>query len=303
MSRQSNHPPRCPFLEEHMSIQNHESYSQHTKSPSQGSILEEHPAWLDELLDDEESDSKGCQSVSNSVTMLNSSAYTSSGANSYNIEDISVGNEIYCRLEAHSAYGPNSPRQRSNINFLENATTSALLEYVFQNALQYVDDTLCISENSDSGPNGDACSSAVELNAETITFKRHPGQRSRVRKLQYITELERTIVELKNLESELAVRVASLLQQRVALSIENSRLKQHVARLQQEKLITESQHISLKKEVERLKDVLVNQANGEMRTHFGHPAFAEATGSNAAWQNLISPYTEQTSSMGFGSAH
>lgn len=42
---------------------------------------------------------------------------------------------------------------------------------------------------------------------------------------------------MQALESELAIKVDSLLQQRAALSMENSKLKQKVARLQEERLI------------------------------------------------------------------
>lgn len=44
---------------------------------------------------------------------------------------------------------------------------------------------------------------------------------------------------LQTVESQLAIRVASLLQERVALSIENSKLKQQVARVRREKLTAE----------------------------------------------------------------
>lgn len=46
---------------------------------------------------------------------------------------------------------------------------------------------------------------------------------------------------MQTVESELAVRVASLLQQRAALSMENSKLKQQLARLRQEKLIVDGE--------------------------------------------------------------
>lgn len=44
---------------------------------------------------------------------------------------------------------------------------------------------------------------------------------------------------LQTLESDLAVRVASLLQQRVALSMENNKLKQQLATVRKEKLIVD----------------------------------------------------------------
>lgn len=50
---------------------------------------------------------------------------------------------------------------------------------------------------------------------------------------------------IQTLESDLGVRVAALLQQRAALSMENYKLKQQVARLQQDKLITERKLVYL----------------------------------------------------------
>jgi hypothetical protein len=48
------------------------------------------------------------------------------------------------------------------------------------------------------------------------------------------------------LESELAVKVASMLQKRATLSLENNTLKQQEARIRQEKLIAEGEfHISM----------------------------------------------------------
>ena len=46
---------------------------------------------------------------------------------------------------------------------------------------------------------------------------------------------------MQTLESELAMRVATLLQERVALSMENNKLKQQLARLQQEKSIMDGE--------------------------------------------------------------
>jgi hypothetical protein len=46
---------------------------------------------------------------------------------------------------------------------------------------------------------------------------------------------------LQTLESELAFKVASMLQKRAALSLENNTLKQQVARLRQEKLIVDGE--------------------------------------------------------------
>ncbi|KAL9402868.1 hypothetical protein Peur_006717 [Populus x canadensis] len=286
MSRQSLLPPRCPFQKHVVSHPIHKSSPQHHRSPSQGSVLEEKPAWLDDLLSDEDADSKGkclLRSASDSVTLLDGIVDSFSGLSPYNDEAASGGNETCSGLESASMYGPNSPRRRGNVTFSENAIASALSEYAFQNPLQYVDGSLCISGIKPLDQMGNACGSAGELNSETNPVKRHSGQRSRVRKLQYIAELERTVNVLQTLESELAVKVASMLQKRATLSLENNTLKQQEARIRQEKLIAEAQHMALKKEAERMKNKL-GFTNLKFRNYSRSSRPPEAARSEVTWQ-------------------
>ncbi|KAK9283949.1 hypothetical protein L1049_012206 [Liquidambar formosana] len=299
MSRQAHLPPRCPFQKKRTSRPIHdsvfptprngnESCPHHHRSSSQSSVVEEHPAWLDDLLSDPDSDSKGIfhrRSASDSVALLNGLVDPFPSLTPLNDEESSVGNET-SGLESACMYGPNSPRQRSNLTFSENAIVSALSEYVSQSPMKYVDGSLSISGITCSELKGDGCGFSGEHNTEASAVKRHSGQRSRVRKLQYIAELERTVNVFQTLESELAVRVASLLQQRVALSVENSKLKQQVARLRQEKLKMDGQYQYLKKEVERLKIGLANSPNSKMRTYYGPNHATEAVISQTAWQML-----------------
>ncbi|KAJ0046257.1 hypothetical protein Pint_05776 [Pistacia integerrima] len=288
MSRQAHLPPRCPrpFHDPISPLQRTESYPGHNKSSFQNSILEDQPTWLDDLLSDSSTNSVGIihrRSSSDSVTLLDGLADSFSGLNPCKDDDNSVGNKTCSGLESACVYGPNSPRKRGNITFSENAIVSALSECVVENPLQYVDESLCISGINHSDLKGDACTSTGELNAEAKMAKRHSGQRSRVRKLQYIAELERT-----TLQSELSVRVASLLQQHVSLSLENRTLKQQVARVQQEKLIMEGQYKSLKKEAERLKIVLAKSSpTSKAKAYFGSSrSAAEASRSEVSWQML-----------------
>ncbi|KAJ6900879.1 basic leucine zipper 6-like [Populus alba x Populus x berolinensis] len=346
MSRQSLLPPRCPFQKHVVSRPIHDSYPQHHRSPSQGSISGEKLAWLDDLLSDEDADSRGTclrRSASDSVTLLEGIVDSFSGLSPNNNEAASGGGETCSGLESASMYGPNSPRRRGNVTFSENAIASALSEYAFQNPMQYVDGSLCIWGNAPLDSMGNACGLAGELNGETSTVKRclvgvrdsvecidpeqtlaeaqlldfppednprysvllslrnvllfttclqrehydsslQSGQRSRVRKLQYIAELERTVNVLQTLESELAFKVASMLQKRAALSLENNTLKQQVARLRQEKLIVDAQHKTLKKEAERLKNKLGSSTNNKFRTYSRSSLSPEAARSEVTWQ-------------------
>lgn len=299
MSRQPHLPPRCPFQKKHVSGPIHdpisppqraESYVRHHKSSSQSSILEDQPAWLDNLLSDPGANSVGIlhrRSASDSVTLLDGIVGSFLDLNPRNDDKNLDGHEACSGLESSCLYGPNSPRKRSNLTFAGNAIVSALSESALENhLLQYVDESLCISGVIPSDLNGDTHTLTGEHNAETKMTKRQFGQRSRVRKLQYIAELERTVEYFQTLQADLGARVALLLQQHVSLSMENSKLKQKIARVQKEKLIMEGQYQYLKKEAERLKVSLAISPRSKVKTYFGTNSAAEGSQSGVNWQML-----------------
>eukprot|EP01018_Ginkgo_biloba_P031791 Gb_15846 [translate_table: standard] len=92
----------------------------------------------------------------------------------------------------------------------------------------------------------------VDPNTDIQRPNRQSAQRSRVRKLQYISELERSVHILQAEELELSAEAAFLNQQRLILTLDNQALKQQIAVLAQEKMIKDAQRESLKKEAERL---------------------------------------------------
>ncbi|XP_058208046.1 uncharacterized protein LOC131321042 [Rhododendron vialii] len=207
------------------------------------------------------------------------------GLVSLNDDDSSVSSETGCVFESGCMYGPNSPRSKGKFTFPENTMVSALSDCLFQNPMEYLDGGLCASGmvhcevQHGSGLAGEA-------NAESKADIRHSGQCSRVRKLQYIAELERTVDVLQTLESELAVHVASLLQQRAALSMENGKLKQQMARLKKEKVIVDGRYQPLKKELERLKIRVAYSSSGDVEKDFRSSSAAEGVSLDAAWQML-----------------
>ncbi|XP_016494572.2 basic leucine zipper 2 [Nicotiana tabacum] len=297
MSRQAHLPPRCPFqkkpltspVQDHFTTTLHQHNPlppRHHKSISQSSILEEQPAWLDELLNESDSNSGGMmhrRSASDSLTLLDG-LVSFEGFDKFDETESNASCESDSSSKTNCIYGPNSPRGKSNITFAENAIVSALSEYVSPNPLQYLDRCISVSGAAQSELASNVSGAANDVNAEAKAMKRHPGQRSRVRKLQYIAELERTVNTYEALESELAAKVASLLQQRVALSMENRELKQQMLRLQQEKVIVDAQYRSLRKELERLR-YLAHSPNSKMNTKFRLSSAAEI-GSETAWQML-----------------
>ncbi|KAJ6298315.1 hypothetical protein OIU76_019463 [Salix suchowensis] len=92
-----------------------------------------------------------------------------------------------------------------------------------------------------------------------ILANRQSAQRSRVRKLQYISELERSVTTLQTEVSALSPRVAFLDHQRLILNVDNSALKQRIAALAQDKIFKDAHQEALKKEIERLRQVYHHQ--------------------------------------------
>ncbi|KAL5989550.1 hypothetical protein ACLOJK_010442 [Asimina triloba] len=92
-----------------------------------------------------------------------------------------------------------------------------------------------------------------------ILANRQSAQRSRVRKLQYISELERSVTTLQTEVSALSPRVAFLDHQRLVLNVDNSALKQRIAALAQDKIFKDAHQEALKKEIERLRHVYHQQ--------------------------------------------
>lgn len=97
-----------------------------------------------------------------------------------------------------------------------------------------------------------------------ILANRQSAQRSRVRKLQYISELERSVTSLQTEVSVLSPRVAFLDHQRLLLNVDNSALKQRIAALAQDKIFKDAHQEALKREIERLRQVYHQQALKKM---------------------------------------
>ncbi|XP_020111284.1 basic leucine zipper 61 [Ananas comosus] len=278
MSRPANLPPRFPLLNRSSLPRTPDSpsgttnrdgtlFTQQHRSPSQASFTEQ-PSWFDDLLTEPERIPSGSslrRASSDSAVMLNVlTSFQSpifpiheddsiSNEDSEQLSEIKVEGEIGCRIEASCVYGPNSPRQKSRLTTSESSMVNAVLENVPRNPLQYLTADLAPCSNiSESSVKVDANSVAADPDPEKAS-RRRSGQRSRVRKLQYIAELERAVDSLQTLGAELAARVASLFQLRAALSLENNQLRRQIASLRQEKVFKDGQMQSLKNEAEKLK--------------------------------------------------
>ncbi|KAK6934206.1 Basic-leucine zipper domain [Dillenia turbinata] len=102
-----------------------------------------------------------------------------------------------------------------------------------------------------------------------ILANRQSAQRSRVRKLQYISELERSVTTLQTEVSALSPRVAFLDHQRLVLNVDNGALKQRIAALAQDKIFKDAHQEALKKEIDRLRQVYHQQNLKRMNSNGG----------------------------------
>lgn len=260
MSRQPRLPPRCPISRAHSldspssaTFKDEISRSRHQKSVSTSFGLEEQPAWLDDLLGDWDSGLKiktQCGEGSDSGIVLDD---VNREKDDKDVCSRDVGRTA---LESACVYGPNSPRSKDKVSTEESAIVSALSEYASHGPF--------VSGFTQFDSVQDAAGEA-DMDAKP---KRHSAQRSRVRKLQYIAELERTVENFQSIVSDLAVRVDSVGKQRVYLSVENKQLKQQLARMQQEKFLKERQYNCMRNEVERLNRGVAFSRSSKGRTLF-----------------------------------
>ncbi|KAK4486983.1 hypothetical protein RD792_006298 [Penstemon davidsonii] len=102
-----------------------------------------------------------------------------------------------------------------------------------------------------------------------ILANRQSAQKSRVRKLQYISELERSVNTLQAEVSVLSPRVAFLDHQRLVLNVDNNVLKQRIAALAQDKVFKDAHQEALKREVERLRQIYYQQNLNKMGNSTG----------------------------------
>lgn len=123
-----------------------------------------------------------------------------------------------------------------------------------------IDHTFWQAINGESSSSSTPMDSSLDLKgAKRILANRQSAQRSRVRKLQYIAELERSVNILEAEVSALSSQVAYLDHQRLVLAADNSVLKQRIAALTQENLFKDAHYDAVKQEVQRLRQLLCHR--------------------------------------------
>uniref|UniRef100_A0ACD5YNR2 Uncharacterized protein n=1 Tax=Avena sativa TaxID=4498 RepID=A0ACD5YNR2_AVESA len=300
MSRSPHLPPRCPPLGPQITRRDDSLFTQSCRFPSEDPFFGEPPCWLDDLLADSGKTPnlpplrRACSdsdAILDALTtfqnpILPIEGYVQPAGDTRDSLDAAAGGESGSGVEGSCVYGPNSPRQKSRLTSSESSMVNAVLENVPSNPLQYLtnDPSFSLHGNVTNGT-GDGYDDVNHLDQDK-SFKRRSGQRSRVRKLQYIADLERTVHSLQDMGADLAIRVASHFQLRNALSTENKQLRRQIDSLQKAKLIKDGQTLFLKKETERLKQISARHRRSRSVTSCFETGSFGADPSAINWQML-----------------
>ncbi|XP_059653546.1 uncharacterized protein At4g06598-like [Cornus florida] len=276
-----------------------EGNSYHQRTSSESVLMEEQPTWLDELLDEPETPvRRGGHRRSSSDSFAYVDAYDATNVEyraqdeykSRNITSVpSWGPQETDRYRGarHASFytEPNSWGKQKNrgwdSSLNSTAHPSGLLSASANSILQSSRSS-CALQKSDGVPSPatekqdpvesdphDAkavserkdCSHAKPSASETDTkrAKQQFAQRSRVRKLRYIAELETNVQALQAKGSEISAELEFLNQQHLILNMENKALKQRLESLAQEQLIKYLEHEVLEKEIGRLRAMFQQQ--------------------------------------------
>lgn len=126
------------------------------------------------------------------------------------------------------------------------------------------------SEMEESTHDFKGASEISQSETDTKRVKQQFAQRSRVRKLQYIAELERNVQALQAEGMEVSAELEFMDQQNLILNMENQTLKQRLESLSQEHLIKKLQQEMLEREIARLRLLFQQQQQKSPMPTAGH---------------------------------
>lgn len=258
----------------------------HHRTSSESLVMEEQPSWLDDLLNEPETP---VQRGGHRRSSSDSFAYLDAGnvSNENYTQDDSQCKNMYLPswasqdFDSHQASfhmkaswikQKNRTRElppttlTTNPGARSSAKSSILLESSrsLSTTPQEANGFSSTTEKQDSAetglpdrkPSERMDSSHVKpglADTDNKRAKQQFAQRSRVRKLQYIAELERNVQALQANGSEVSAELEFLSQQNLILGMENKALKQRLESLSQEQLIKYLEHEVLEREIGRLR--------------------------------------------------
>ncbi|XP_010522994.1 PREDICTED: uncharacterized protein At4g06598 isoform X2 [Tarenaya hassleriana] len=276
-----------------------EGNAHHHRTSSESFLMEEQPSWLDDLLNEPEtpvrkgghrrssSDSFAYVDAANVSDMhyslwddgRNKNSFAGHARGPKEFDDLKDAQHVSFYPAFHLAKPKNKAwdsisdagaRPSNSSLFLENTSVpnpgsssvpyeteriSCAVDGKMAHATQFSNNFCKVS--ADKKDNSQAKLAASE--ADTKRARQQFAQRSRVRKIQYIAELERNVQALQAEGSEVSAELDFLNQQNLILSVENKTLKQRLESLAQEQLIKYLEHEVLEKEIVRLRALYQQQ--------------------------------------------
>lgn len=283
---------------------NREGNVHHQRTSSESLLIEEQPSWLDDLLNEPETPvRRGGHRRSSSdsfayIDVGNASNLDYAAQDDFKYKNMmsipSWGSQDF---DLHKDVQPASFYADVHLAKQKNRAWEPSLNAVANPSSRPVkDNTVCQSSGSSCSPHeadGVPCtasekqdqvesslldpkasserrdSNAKPSASETDTkrAKQQFAQRSRVRKLQYIAELERNVQALQAEGSEASAELEFLNQQNLILNMENKALKQRLESLAQEQLIKYLEQEVLEREIGRLRAVYQQQQQQPSSSH------------------------------------
>ncbi|KAL5701071.1 hypothetical protein ACHQM5_026449 [Ranunculus cassubicifolius] len=268
----------------------------HQRTSSESFLIEEQPSWVEELLDEPDTPVRRGhrRSSSDSYAYLDAA----NASNIYNAlqEDYKFNNmrssipsrgssqdfDFYRDVRNTTSFyqEPNFGRDKNNTNRAWEPPSLGSVTYPF--GLPSANDNAGIQisrtsqdgipstatgkqEHDESNPHdhkGSADKSqskSASTDTDPKRAKQQFAQRSRVRKLQYIAELERNVEALQVEGSEVSAEIEFLDQQNLILNMQNKALKQRLDSLAQEHVIKRLEQEMLEREIARLQTVYQQQ--------------------------------------------
>ncbi|GMJ03528.1 hypothetical protein like AT1G58110 [Hibiscus trionum] len=273
-----------------------EGNTHHQRTSSESHLIEEQPSWLDDLLSEPEtpvrrgghrrssSDSFAYIDVSN-VPNLDYVAQDDSGYKnmicepSWTHRDFDYHSHKDARLNSfYSDMNLLKQKNRAWDSSLNAVTHPSGLPSLQGNTFVQGLGSSCSPQEVEVPPSTaskkqDSAESAAKSSSsdnDAKHAKQQFAQRSRVRKLQYIAELERNVQALQAEGSEVSAELEFLNQQNLILSMENKALKQRLESLAQEKAIKYFEQEVLEREISRLRVVYQQQQNRQQQPSASH---------------------------------
>ncbi|XP_078165007.1 basic leucine zipper 6-like [Carex rostrata] len=204
------------------------------------------PSWVDEFLEYSSAKRRSHRrSVSDSVAFM---------------EEPDCGSHEFQRLDDDQLLSMFTDEAGSTHQSTEKESTQSDNQSINDKAMEQQEEAESDCKGDELAISPDSERIGDPKRVKRILANRQSAQRSRVRKLHYISELERSVTSLQAEVSTLSPRVAFLDHQRSILTLGNSHLKQRIAALAQDNIFRDAHQEALKKEVERLRQIYEEQS-------------------------------------------